>query len=200
MNCTSGCHGSKALSEDQRFYEASTESRQRYDGRRAIQRFVRGVHDHVNQLMLKHFVHRYLHTFLRNFLCTNCFSCCRCHLTATNADKNLIFRRVGNWNDQRRTRGAVPAQLFDARKMQCTFNYHFSRALVQGSSTSAKPIYFALNWPKKAACGLTSKKYLSQSTGVHLAHHCFSFIIWWIRNLTASRDSAHQITQLTEKE
>ena len=37
------------------------------------------------------------------------------------------------------------------------------------------------------------------SMAIHLAHHCFSFNIQWIRNLTTSRDSAHQITQLTEK-
>ena len=37
------------------------------------------------------------------------------------------------------------------------------------------------------------------SMAIHLANHCFSFNIQWIRNLTTSRDSAHQITQLTEK-
>ena len=34
---------------------------------------------------------------------------------------------------------------------------------------------------------------------IHLAHHCFSFNIRWIRNLTASCDSALQSTPLTKK-
>ena len=37
------------------------------------------------------------------------------------------------------------------------------------------------------------------SMAIHLAHHCFSFNMRWIRNLTPSRDSAHQITPLTNK-
>ena len=32
--------------------------------------------------------------------------------------KRHFFQRTDNWNDRRRTHGVMPAQLFDARKMQ----------------------------------------------------------------------------------